>query len=83
MMAEHYFLHPNPFQNNLALSKTVDLTFPVQLRISDLHGKHVYSQILNSYDELLQCHAITNGIYLAELIQHNKSIAKQKLVKLK
>ncbi len=77
------FLHPNPFQNNLALSKTVDLTFPVQLRISDLHGKHVYSQILNSYDELLQCHAITNGIYLAELIQHNKSIAKQKLVKLK
>jgi hypothetical protein len=77
------FLHPNPFQNNLALSKTVDLTFPVQLRISDLHGKHVYSQILNSYDELLQCHAITNGIYLAELIQHNNSIAKQKLVELK
>lgn len=71
-------LYPNPFNNfvNIDLTKLQDKN--VQVNISDITGKALYSEKINSGNIIsLDLSIYTNGIYFINLIGENISINKK------
>jgi hypothetical protein len=61
-------IYPNPASSNIQIEVTSPISETVSLRLTDLTGRIVLTQSLNSTYNSIQLNDIKSGIYLAELI---------------
>jgi hypothetical protein len=61
-------IYPNPASSNIQIEVTSPISETVSLRLTDVTGRIVLTQSLNSTYNSIQLNDIKSGIYLAELI---------------
>jgi hypothetical protein len=71
---------PNPFNNFTNISVKGADESAIEIMVMDVAGRKVLNQISESNLIQLQTSNLARGLYLYELKQHNKTIAKGKMI---
>lgn len=80
MKSEQLTVYPNPAQNNVTIEFDVPSTEKVEMQITDMNGKLIYSESLSgttNYKKVLSTEQIPNGIYLLDVKQNGFHIQKK------
>lgn len=75
-LADNIKMYPNPTANQVQIAVPNAQT---EIRIFDLNGKLVYTKVLNTNNEIITTHDLTNGIYNVQFISAN-AVTNKKLV---
>lgn len=77
---ENVKVYPNPISEN---SFTIETPFnhPIQLHLLDIHGRIILSKELPQNTNKITLEGISDGLYFIQLIDGNKVVHQQKIIK--
>lgn len=77
-------IYPNPASSTLTLSISNPTNFPVEIKITDIHGKNVLTQIVkNNFNSIsLDINSLATGNYFVEIYVEGKMKSLRKITKL-
>lgn len=78
-----FSFYPNPASTEITLIKGSETDFPVQVQISDCHGKLLKELIIEAREQKIDCNFLNSGVYFFKTSIGGKNVASEKIVILK
>ena len=72
---------PNPVNDNLQIILPFEINGKAFIEITDIIGKPIHTQYLNSKNSSIDCSNLSKGIYLATIVYQGNVFSNLKFVK--